>query len=74
MPLQRAGDLALATGNDIETDSLIWRGMQAVAVRQGLKSPKADANIAQAQEAVQYEELAGDWQAYPGAETQGSLF
>ena len=49
-------------------------GMQAVAVRQGLKSPKADANIPEAQEAVPYDELAGSWQGYPGAETQGSLF
>ena len=49
-------------------------GMQAVTVRQGLKGRKVDSNIPQAQEAIDYPELANDWSGYPGAQTQGSLF
>ncbi len=48
--------------------------MQAVTVRQGLKSRDTNANIAAAQEAITYPELGTNWTQYPGTQRQSSLF
>lgn len=50
-------------------------GMQAHAVRQGLKGRKVDSNIPQAQDAVDFPELPGHWSRYGEPfEPQSSLF
>lgn len=49
-------------------------GMNAITVRQGLKSRKVNSNIPEVQEQIAYEELGTDWNKYPGTETQGTLF
>jgi putative SOS response-associated peptidase YedK len=58
----------------IQCKSFPLDGMNAITVRQGLKSSKVDSNIPEVQEEISYDELGNDWRKYPGKETQASLF